>query len=58
VTDQAEDQPAPTALKGDGPDEEERLAPGDTGTNPAGAKVPAPAKGAGDTPQPDQGSPG
>lgn len=57
MTDHAKDQAAPTAIKGDGPDEEERLAPGDTGTNPAGAHAPAPAEGSDDLPPPEPGSP-
>jgi hypothetical protein len=40
-----------------GPDREERDAPGDTGTNPAGASIPKPAEGGDDTPPPKPGSP-
>lgn len=43
--------------KGDGPDEQERLEPGDTSTTPAGKSSEAPAEGANDTPPRQPGSP-
>jgi hypothetical protein len=42
---------------GDGPDEQERDQPGDTGTNPAGKSSDKPAEGADDTPPGQPGSP-
>jgi len=40
-----------------GPDTQDREAPGDTGTNPAGKSTDAPAEGGDDTPSQQPGSP-
>lgn len=43
--------------KGDGPSEQDRANPGDTGTNPSGRSSRDPAEGADDTPAKGPGSP-
>jgi hypothetical protein len=46
-----------TGGNGSGPDEQERLEPGDTSTNPAGASSAQPSEGTEDAPSAEPGSP-